>query len=434
MRRTLRHVSCAAALALGGAGVAHAEWSRTYVVEWYEAAMYYGADEGVIDPGTDCPAGTNGEPDWTKVMLEAGYSAQETRWLLDPTHPFRPEGHSTSGQNQMAFRGKDRANVYSQPWLAPDPVLTGVSGSIGEGFDLDGDPDNGFTSPDGSMSGIDNQFYRTLGCWLTYRGPHRQSQHALSKNDEMREGAWTVAIVVSGEGDDPLNDDNVRIGFYNSEDALVKDGNGDIARDYTFVIAPDQRFEAIFDARTVNGVIETTRAADEVWLREASYVRELQLLEAQVRLEMKPDGTLSGHVGGYRPWFDIYKGWIDARGAVIEKLTWIELPGVYYALERNADFSPDGAGGEKTHISFAMRLDAAPAFVMTPGAAELATEVVSYKSIAPPPGKRHRAIPGPLGDRVVDGIVLTKDGVLLGGPEAEIPPPEAENQLASISE
>ena len=69
---------------------------------------------------------------------------------------------------------------------------------------------------------------------------------------------------------------------------------------------------------------------------------------------------------------------------MIESLTWVQLPGVYYALERNADFSPTGPGGKKTHISFALRVEALPAFVMTPDSSKEATEVVSYKAQASP--------------------------------------------------
>lgn len=422
MRLGVLQQALLAGLGFGLTGVAHADWTRTYVVEWYEPAMYYGARSGVVDPGTDCPKGTNKEPDWTAVMRAAGYTAQETRWLLDPTHPFRPEGPSTSGQNQMAFRGAGRANVYSQPWLAPDPGLSSVSGRIGEGFDLDGNAHTGFVSPDGKTRGIDNNFYKALGCWLTYRGPARQSQHAMSKNDEMREGEWTVVIVIHGDGNDPRNDAHVRLGIYNSDDAIVKDGNGNVARNYSFRLAPHARLEAAFEGKTVNNVFVTPKPAPEVWLREASYVRELQLLQAQARLEMKPDGALVGQIGGYRPWWSIYKGWIDARGAVIEKLTWVQLPGVYYALKRFADYSPDGAGGEKTHISFALRIAAVPAYVMTPDASRTVDEVTSYKAVAPSP-RVLRAIPSELGERVVDGIVRTKEGILLGGPDAVIPPP-----------
>jgi catechol 2,3-dioxygenase-like lactoylglutathione lyase family enzyme len=86
-----------------------AGWTKTYVVEWNEPAMYYGAKTGVIDPGTDCPKGTNPEIDWVKVLVDAGYTLEEAKWLRNPANPTRSPVH---GQNQMAFRGKDRANVY----------------------------------------------------------------------------------------------------------------------------------------------------------------------------------------------------------------------------------------------------------------------------------------------------------------------------------
>jgi len=402
---------------LGVAAPAAAEWRKSYVIEWNEAAMYYGAKSGVTEPGTDCPAGSNPEPDWLKVLMDAGYTKQEATWLRDPSHPFRIPNH---GQNQMAFRGKDRANVYVNPESTPDPGLTPVTGTIGEGFDLDGNRKNGFTSPTGEK-GIDNQFYRTLGCWMTYRGPTRQSATSLSRNDEMREGGWTVAIVVSGQGKDPMNDPNVRVGFYTSADPMVKDANGDIARDYTFIVKPDAKFEALFKAKTVNGVIVSTEPSPEVWLRDPSYTRELQLLKAQVKLEIKPNGSLVGLVGGYRPWFPIYRGWVEARGSVIEQLTWVQLPGVYYALKRGADYSPNGPKGEKTHISYAMRIDAVPAYVMTPDATALVASVVSYKGVAPPAEPR---IPAVYFHRlVVDGIVRTRDGSIPGGPNVVIPPP-----------
>jgi hypothetical protein len=116
---------------------------------------------------------------------------------------------------------------------------------------------------------------------------------------------------------------------------------------------------------------------------------------------MKPDGALTGYVGGYRPWEPVYRGWVNARGPVIEVLTWVQLPAVYYALRRNADYSPTGPGGEKTHISFALRVDALPAFVMTPDATREVASVDSYKAIAP----KEPAKPPTLPFRVVDGIV-----------------------------
>ena len=356
---------------------ASADWSRSYVVEWNEPAMYYGAKSGVTEPGTDCPKGTNPEIDWIKVLGASGYTATEAKWLRDPANPTRSPVH---GQNQMAFRGKDRENVYIHPESVADPGLTGVTGTIAEGVDLDGNAKTGSVSPTGDK-GVDNVFYRTLGCWKTYRAPPRLSSGALQFNDAMRNGGWTTVIVVSGKGSDPMNDANARVGIYASADKMVKDGNGEIARDYTFRIQPHPKYEGVFNAKVKNGVITSTAASD-MTMRDASYTQDLELLRAQVKLTMQPDGALKGYLGGYRPWFPVYKGWINARGPVIEALTWVQLPGVYHALKRNADFSPAGATGEKTHISYAMRIDALPAFVMTPDASKEATDVVSYKALA----------------------------------------------------
>jgi hypothetical protein len=388
-----------------------AKWTKTYVVEWNEPAMYYGAKTGVTDPGTDCPQGTNPSPDWVKVLVDGGYTLEEAKWLRNPANPTRSPVH---GQNQMAFRGKDRANVYVNPTSTPDPGLVGVMGTIAEGLNLDGDENTGFTSPTGEK-GIDNNFYKALGCWKTYRGPHRLSSGALNFNDAMRNGAWTTVIVVAGEGLDPMNDEYVKVGFYVSNDKMVKDGLGNIARDYTFRIAPDAKYEGILPARTVNGRIISTTPA-EIVLRDPSYTVDLQLLGARVDLEMKPDGSLTGYVGGYRPWEPVYRGWVNARGPVIEVLTWVQLPGVYYALQRSADYSPAGPGGEKTHISFALRIDALPAFVMTPDGSKEVASVQSYKAIAPKEPPKRPMLPF----RVVDGIV--PDPKYPAGPHAVILP------------
>ncbi|MAK59350.1 MAG: hypothetical protein CMK09_00035 [Ponticaulis sp.] len=397
-----------------GTGIAAADWTRSYVIEWYEPAHYYGAETGIVDAGTDCPAGSNPEIDYIKVLTDAGYTQQEAEWLRDQEHPYRLPNH---GSNQMAFRGENRANVYTQPWTYPDPGLTPVTGEVSQGINLDGDATNGFVSPDGEQ-GIDNEFYRTVGCWKTYRGPDRLSSGAMTFNDSMREGSWTVAIVVSGEGDDPMNDENVTVAFYDSKDALVKDGMGEIAWDYTFAVSPHAKYEAIFEARTENGRIRSTRPSEEVWFRDPSYSRDLQLLEAQVDLNMNEDGTLTGVFAGYRPWEPVYEGWVRARGTVIESLTWVNLPGVWYALKRNADYSPDGADGEKTHISFAMRVEAIPAYVMVPDATNEVAEIVSYVSLADPADAER-----PQRSFTVDGIVPDRDGIILAGPDAPIVPP-----------
>jgi len=389
-----------AVLGVGVCGTASAAWTKTYVIDWYEPAMYFGGQD-ILAPGTDCPKGTNPEIDWVQVLIRAGYTPAEARWLRSPENPSRSPVH---GQNQMAFRGRHRENVYIYPETYPDPGLTGVSGDLTEGFNLDGKESTGFPSPTGEK-GIDNNFYRTLGCTKSYRGPPRLFSNALGANDSMRNGAWTVAVVVHGEGTDPMNDKNVEVGFYMSPDKLVKDGNGEIAHDYTFRITPS-KLEGIMKASTADGLIVSKGATDEIWIHDAGGVRDLQLLRARLKLQMKPDGSLEGHLGGYRPWMPIYTALVNARGPVVEILGWIEIPSIYYALKRNADYSPTGAKGEKTHISYAMRINAIPAFVMTPDASAQVASVISYEADAPasdniPPKPAFGAIDGMVPDKKV---------------------------------
>jgi hypothetical protein len=156
----------------------------------------------------------------------------------------------------------------------------------------------------------------------------------------------------------------------------------------------------------------------------------LQLLKARLRLTMESNGSLTGVVAGYRPWMQFYQAMLEARAQVIEQNGWIELPGLWYAFRRNADYSPTGPGGEKTHISYALRIEAIPAYVMTPDAKTQVASVASYKAIAPPaPPPLHAFITNKF--NVVDGLVPDpKTGVILAGPNVEIPPPAT--QVSSL--
>jgi hypothetical protein len=409
-----------AALGLGVCGSAAAEWTRTYVVDWYEPASYYGAKDGVTEPGTDCPAGSNPEIDWVKVLVKAGYSEPEAKWLRNPANPSRDPVH---GQNQMAFRGKNRENVYIQPWTTPDPGLTGPTGPTVEGFDLDNNRKTGGVSPEGGLfaqtKGVDNQFYRALGCTKSYRGPPKLSSTALGVNDTMRNGGWTVVMVVHGAGKDPMNDKQVDVGFYMSEDKLVKDGNGEPARDYTFRIKP-AKLEGLVKAKTVDGVIVSKGATPEMWMRDPGSARDLQLLNARIQFKMREDGGLDGYVGGYRPWRPVYDAMVKGRGPVVEALGWIELPSIYYALQREADYSPTGKKGEKTHISYAMRVSAIPAFVMTPDGKSQVSGVASYAAGADP--KDTAPLPGAFG--AIDGLIQ-RPGMAVGNALEMYPVPAA---------
>jgi hypothetical protein len=342
--------------------LAHAApWSRAYVVDWYEPAFYYGSDKGVSAPGTDCPAGTNAEMDWRKVLKTSYRTEADVEKILDPENPQRARIGGIRGPNQE--------NVYERPWAVPDPGLVGISGELAYGFNLDGDQGTGFKSPTGER-GVDNEYYRAIGCFKAWRGPTREAHHAKYVNDGMRDGRYTIVLVVSGTGSDWRNDSNVHVGFYLSKDKMVKDANGEIAHDYTFRINPDARFQSVVAARTVDGVIETPAAVDIV-TRSLDGL-PLALKQGRLRFEIQPDEKLVGFIGGYRNIDDYYAEWA-AGGAIFELTMHINIPAYWYALQRSADGLFDPEQGRYTAISSAFRYYATPALVVTDSAEEAVT-------------------------------------------------------------
>jgi len=337
-------------------------WSKAYVAEWYEPAFYYGAKTGADLPGTDCPAGTNPDLDWRKLLKTSYRTDAEIDKILDPEKPLRAQ--------LGGIRGPNKENVYEQPWVVPDPMMVGVTGKVAYGFNLDGSTKTGFASADSANKeqGIDNQYYRAAGCWMAWRGPSRQSHHAKYVNDGMRDGVFTVVLLISGTGSDPANDAQVTVAFYLSKDKLVKDANGDIARDYSFRVNPDPRFQSVIKARTVNGALQSTEQT-ELRLRHMEtapfFPAQLLLHDARLSMQFEAGGSAQVLIGGYRPIDDYYKGWA-AAGAIHELVTHVNMVGYWYALRKNADYPRSAPQDKRTAISTAYRLFMVPAFVTTP--------------------------------------------------------------------
>jgi hypothetical protein len=353
-----------------------AGWHRAFVVEWYEPAFYYGAKEGDSAPGTDCPAGSNPEMDWRKELKTSWRTDAEVNAILNPENPQRPQ--------YGGIRGPNKENVYEKPWSVPDPGIVGVTGKLAYGFNLDGKTKTGFTGQKGEK-GIDNEYYRAIGCLVAWRGPPRGGHHAKYVMDGMRDGSFTVLMIMSGKGADWRNDNDVSLGFYVSKDKMVKDANGNIAHDYTFRINPDPRYTSVINARTVNGVVEnkgpveiTTRSVDRL---------PLILKNGQARFEFKPDGRIAGFIGGYRSIDDYYKEW-QAGGAIFELTMHINIPAYWYALHKSADAFPDPRTGKNTAISTAYSFEAVPAVVITPNADAVASVAKIYDGEFIPDARR----------------------------------------------
>jgi hypothetical protein len=358
MRRNVTVSAFAAAMAILALafGATAKPWSKGYVVDWMEPATYYAGGPDPSAPGPDCPQGINPETDWVRVLKTTYRSDSEVRDLLRPENDQRK-------YKAMPMRGPNRENIYLQPEAVPDPGLTQITGAVAYGFDLDGNAKTGgFSSPDG-VPGIDNALYRTVGCWLGYRGPPKKAFVPAYVNNIMRAGSFAALFVLSGS-DSPEHDDNATVSIYMSEDRLVKDARGDVARDYTFRVNQDPKYTTILQGRIHDGVFETKVPAD-IRLHYVQPPFALLLKSGRLRMNFRPDGGLDALVGGYVNWRDMWTGFQE-YGLQFEVFTRVQMPALYYALARNADGLYDPVSGKNDGLSMAVSLSAVPAFVVEP--------------------------------------------------------------------
>ena len=358
----------ATVLALIASPVLAAPWVRGFVVDNYEPAFYYGGRGGTEEPGTDCPKGTIPILDYKTVLKTSWRTQAEIDKITLPV--------SAGGEGErvvspaMQHRGFRRdIDSYINPFTAPDAGMQQVTGKIAEGFDLDGDAaSGGFISPDGER-GVDNAFYRAWGCIMSYRGTPYHAYLSQRANDKMLDGLYTMVIRLSGNAD-PMNDDNVNVEIAYSPDHVVKNPMGNVVKDVSFRVVKTAQYSNL-KARIRNGVVETQQV--DVRMPEFSWGEtnrgEALFQKGRVRLILNKDGGLSGLIGGYRDWREVYSRDtfnVPSGGATRETYYHQNQIAMYYALKRNADAMPDPKTGRNTAISTAFRFTAKPAFVVDP--------------------------------------------------------------------
>ena len=368
MAAVKKHFLIAAALVLTTGPALSAPWVRGFVVDNYEPAFYYGGRSGTEEPGSDCPKGTIQILDYKKVLKTSWRTDAEVEKITLPV--------SAGGLGErivspaMQHRGFRRdIDTYVNPFTAPDAGMQQVTGKIAEGFDLDGKAGTGgFTSPGGER-GIDNAFYRAWGCIMSYRGTPYHAYLSQRANDKMLDGLYTMVIRLTGTSD-PMNDDNVTMEIAYSPDHVVKDPMGNVVKDVSFRVVKTEQYTRL-KARIRNGVLESEQA--DVHIPAFSWGEtnrgDALFQKGRVRLVLNKDGGLSGLVGGYRDWRDVYNRDtfnVPSGGATRETYYHQNQISMYYALKRNADGIPDPKTGRNTAISAAFRLTARPAFVVDP--------------------------------------------------------------------
>lgn len=359
----LTAVVAAATALCGFASDALAE-TRTYVVSEWNLANY--SQEG--DCGADGKINPMGADIFPPELKAAGHTDAEIEKIMDG---FNGGNAGAMTREALIFRGRidgKPVNVYNYPWSVPDPKLRTVISTKGYGFNLDGREDTGgFEDLDTHEKGVDNNIFRALGCISTERensdviGPGRPVDTSHSAYEWHLLRAATPAWILTISGDDLSKDGDVLVTLDKSMDHTWLDANG-VMRDKTFRLDPDPKWHNEFKAKLKSNVITSVDPVNFLMDGDSNYFVQFDLHKARMRLNLMPDGSIDGTMGGYLPWVNVvfyYSNFAYFK----ETMQGIDVPGVYYVAKRMADAEPDPKTGENTRISTAWRIQAVPAYV-----------------------------------------------------------------------
>jgi hypothetical protein len=298
-------------------------------------------------------------------------------------------------------KAPDGRNLCMNPEAGqPDPNFQTVQRSDipVDGIDLDGSDSNAsgmcphqdFVGLAGER-GVDNQFYRVVGCSRSFQSNGMSNGFAT----EMLTGSWGILLTLDGV-DDLKNDDSVEVGLSANADPIQLSPTREALGFATYAMDQDPRFRAKTRGRIKDGVL----TSDPVDVRFHHVVNSLRLerplRHAVLRVKISEAGVLEGYLGGYAPveeMYDVQFGFRNGKNGAGElgplalrmhtgvgaaRVLGYTCPGVYHSLYKYADGDPDPQSGRCTSISVQYRIEAITAFVV-----DVATESVNRKLTQP---------------------------------------------------
>jgi len=312
---------------------------------------------------------------------------------LQEIYALTPEGKRRGGETEDAYSNRlnaaarklgtapDGQNLCMNPEAGePDPhFLTVVRSDIPvAGINLDGlNSADDFPGSDGG-EGIDNQYYRVMGCSRSYQSSGQSNSFAI----EMLTGSWGIVITLTGV-DDIRNDEHVEVGMHANADPIQLSPTRAPLPYATYTMDADPRFRAATTGRIRDGVLTTTPVDVRFHSVTNSMLLERVLLDAQLQVTLSAEGVLTGYLAGYSPVETLYDAQFGYRTGKTASGELAPLPlrsntangaasvlghtchGVYHALHQHADGHPDPASGRFTSISTQFEIVAIPAFIVT---------------------------------------------------------------------
>jgi hypothetical protein len=152
-----------AVLAVNAPAPSFAE-SRSYVISLFSQAVYSQDD--------DCPGGIEPNIDvrFRSILAEMGKPPKEIEELMAEFNGGAGPGPVHEILRNRGSPPDRRVFVGDNPTQVPDPKIHTVASKLAPGFNLDGKVGaDSFEDPVTHETGIDNQYFRVMGCFVSHR-------------------------------------------------------------------------------------------------------------------------------------------------------------------------------------------------------------------------------------------------------------------------
>jgi len=352
-------------------------WSKSRFWCWFLLAAFAGGlttgDLRAEEPTGGTPEVVNGTIGYvlTSKYL-AVYVTKErkecpTGFNIGPREQFEVLFPRNGEKRQATATSLAREAEIWFPTTAPEPFeFKEAQGRISYGLNLDGkEGPTDFVSPDG-VRGVDNQFYRAVGCISNYRGP--DGAQYTSMNSKIDKLIYNRILFEITGVDDLKNDSDVVLTTYRGIDLLPRDAAGQYASGSTQRVDGrwSKKFVQQFRGKIVNGVLTTE--PKELYLPESYGQGNTSVSRARdMRFELKltPTGA-EGLMAGYLDIDSFYYAMAQTRSTHHFASGQDSQISRYKALRRLADAYPDPKTGQNTAISYAYQVKFSQAFLRHP--------------------------------------------------------------------
>lgn len=311
-----------------------------YVLTYRNYAVYE------TEESVQCPNGLNLGP--REMFVERFPDDGTVRTVMETQLKLEGENwHST---------GEEETVPYHEP-----------QGNISYGLNLDGENGpNDFQSPDGE-EGIDNQFYRVVGCTNNYMkaGSLRHFHNVFMV--QYNSNRWMFELTGV---DDLTNDDEVTMTTYRGRDPLLVDATGEgyiPGGTQTVDMRWGKEFIAQVKGKIVDGVL-ITDPFDHIKVPAGSTFNTNnyeQFLGLRFQLDLtskKATGLMAGYMD-----LDKFRLWRNTTWSTHHQSYGQEAASPLYAsMRRHADAYPDPETGINTAISIAQEVTFVQTYIMHP--------------------------------------------------------------------